>query len=266
VTEPSRDFSTISASAKMLLMVKAQTGLPYARAAAELLWGVEAVEDSAREIANDAAMTLRRRHFELRAHSLDAALDGLVDGSDLRVLEIAAGLSFRGVARAERRGVVYVDSDLPGIIATKAALLQRLHPEPFAGTLKLRALDALDRTAFAEAVAELPAGAVAIVQEGLLMYLDDAEKARLAANVRASLLERGGRWIVGDVYVRGGSMFREERTKKFLEEHRVDERKFADWASARAFFEGAGFTVSRTMAASASSDRVRETWILSARS
>ena len=162
--------------------------------------------------------------------------------------------------------MVYLDSDLPGIVETKAALLQRLHPEPLAGTLKLRALDALDRDAFGEAVAELPQGAVAIVQEGLLMYLDDEEKARLAANVRAALLARGGWWITGDVYVRGGSMFREERTRRFLEEHRVDERKFADWASARAFFEGAGFAVAQALAPSASADRIRETWILSARS
>jgi O-methyltransferase involved in polyketide biosynthesis len=260
-----RDFSTISAAARTLLMVKAQTGLPYARAAAELLWGARAVEESVEQIAKNPAMVLRRRHFELRARSLDALLDALPDGAASRVLEVAAGLSFRGAERAERAGVFYVDSDLPGIVETKASLLERLHPEPLAGTLRLRALDALDPVAFGAAVAELPTGPIAIVHEGLLMYLDDAEKARLAANVRAALLERGGWWTTADVYVRGGSMFREEKTKKFLEEHRVDERKFADWASARAFFEGAGFTVARTVAPSSSPDRIRETWLLKAR-
>jgi len=34
-----RDFSTISPSAKSLLLVKSQTSLPFARQAAELLWG-----------------------------------------------------------------------------------------------------------------------------------------------------------------------------------------------------------------------------------
>jgi O-methyltransferase involved in polyketide biosynthesis len=183
------------------------------------------------------------------------------------VLEIAAGLSFRGLAMASSRpDVVYLDTDLPEIAAIKADLAARLHPSPLAGTLRVQALDALDDSAFRGAVRELPSGPIAIVHEGLLMYLDDAEKARLAASVRAALLERGGAWLTADIYVRSkATVFREERTKKFLEEHRVEEKKFADWDAAEAFFVGSGFSIAKRVSHTADPWRVRETWVLEPR-
>ena len=102
-------------------------------------------------------------------------------------------------------------------------------------------LNALDPEAFRAAVDLLASGPITVVQEGLLMYLDEAEKAALAANVRAALLARGGAWITADVYVRSALQpQRDERTAKFLQEHRVEERKFADFAAASALFESQG--------------------------
>jgi O-methyltransferase involved in polyketide biosynthesis len=127
------------------------------------------------------------------------------------------------------------------------------------------ALDALDAAAFRDAVRQLPPGPVAIIQEGLLMYLDDAEKARLATNVRSALLERGGVWATADIYVRSDApFFREERTKRFLEQHGVDEKKFADWAAAETFFTAQGFSIARKLSPSSDARRIRETWVLEA--
>src|SRR4051812_45327116 len=111
-----RDFSTIAPSARWLLMVKAHTTLPYARQAAELVFGAEAV------VAGDSGpdAELRRLHFELRARSLDAMLDELAAE---RVLELAAGFSFRGLDRAVRSQVTYLDTDLPAIAEPKAELV-----------------------------------------------------------------------------------------------------------------------------------------------
>jgi O-methyltransferase involved in polyketide biosynthesis len=258
-----RDFSTISPSARSLLLVKAQTTVPYARPAAELLWGRGAVEAAEREAAAIPEAAARRRHFELRARSLDEALAEL---GATRVLELAAGLSFRGLAMAERPGVFYLDTDLPELAAIKAALVPSLHPAPLAGTLRVQALDALDAGAFRAAVEGMPAGPIAVVHEGLLMYLDDGEKARLASSVREALLERGGAWITADVYVRSSApVYREERTKAFLEAHRVEEKKFADLGAAESFFTSQGFTVTRTLAPEGDPWRVRQTWVLSAR-
>src|SRR5882724_10381770 len=104
-----RDFSTISPSAKSLLLVKSQTSLPFARQAAELLWGAAYIEEAHRKADATPDAAQRRGHFEIRARSVDAALREL---GTTRVLEIAAGLTFRGLAMASREDVFYFDTDL----------------------------------------------------------------------------------------------------------------------------------------------------------
>ena len=262
MTSP-RDFSSISPSAKSLLLVKAQTSLPFARQAAGLLWGAIAVEEAERETASTPGAAGRRDHFERRARSIDEAIAAL---GYPRILELAAGLSFRGLDLAVRRpDVSYLDTDLPEMAALKADLVARLHPAPLRGTLVVRPLDALDPGALRAAVATLPAGPVAIAQEGLLMYLDDAEKGALTKAVREVLLERGGAWITADVYVRSAlKPHRDARTTKFLEQHRVEEKKFADFAAAATFFESHGFGVARRLTPDGDPWPVRQTWVLEA--
>jgi O-methyltransferase involved in polyketide biosynthesis len=258
-----RDFSTISPSARSLLLVKSQTSLPFAREAAELIWGAEYVAEAHRKADATPGAAERRRHFEIRAQSVDEALREL---GATRVLEIAAGLSFRGLAMASRGDVFYLDTDLPAIAALKADLVARLHPGPLIGQLFVRALDALDAEAFRAAVTDIPHGPLAIVHEGLLMYLNDAEKARLAASVRGALIERGGAWVTADVYVRSDApVYREEHTKKFIEEHRVEENKFADFGAAEAYFHTNGFTITHRLSSSTGSWTIRETWVLAPR-
>ena len=244
-------------------MVKAQTSLPFARQAAQLVWGTSAVEEAERETVATPGAVGRRFHFEQRARSIDAAIESL---GSTRILEVAAGLSFRGLDLAARRAdVIYLDTDLPPMAATKADLVRRLHPEPLPGTLLVNPLNALDPEAFRASVDLLPSGTIAVVQEGLLMYLDDAEKAALAGNVRAALLARGGAWVTADVYVRSALQpQRDERTARFLQEHRVEEKKFADFAAATAFFESQGFIVARRISPEADPWPVRQTWVLEA--
>jgi O-methyltransferase involved in polyketide biosynthesis len=255
-----RDFSTISPSARWLLMIKAHTTLPFARQAAELVFGADAVAAAAAELTGDADE--RRRHFELRARSLDTALDEV---AAQRVLELAAGFSFRGLDRAMRSDVTYLDTDLPEVAATKAELVAALAPAALPGTLRVQALDALDRAAVEAAVAMLPPGPIAVVHEGLLMYLDPVEKAQLAATIHGCLRARGGVWITADVYVRRDTNpVRNPVVAQFLIDHNVEQNKFADWAAADAFFTGQGFAIARKVAAPGDSWRARETWTMTA--
>lgn len=258
-----RDFSTISPSARALLLVKSQTTLPYARATAELLFGTEAVAKAGSDAAASPAILGRQRHFELRARSIDEALRMR---NATRVLELAAGLSMRGLATAEQDGMVYVDTDLPEMAATKAALITQLHPATLGGELRVQALDALDATAFRAMVGTIPSGMLAIVHEGLLMYLSDEEKARLASHVRTALLERGGWWMTADVYVRGPThVHRAAETQRFLDQHKVEENKFTSFAAAASFFEAQGFTVVAGVRSPEEPWPVRETWVLEPR-
>jgi O-methyltransferase involved in polyketide biosynthesis len=207
-----------------------------------------------------AGADLRRAHFQDRYRSIDTLL---AESGATRVLEIAGGLSFRGLALAQRQPITYLDTDLPAMAETKARIIAALDAGPLVGELRVRALNALDTDDFRAAVAELPAGPFAIVNEGLLMYLDPDEKRRLAGHIRDALTARGGVWITADIYLRGATDARigqDERLRAFLAAHKVEEQKFESRAAAEAFFTDAGLAIQRRL--TRSPDAIRETWVL----
>ncbi len=254
-----RDYSSISQSAKWLALTRATSTIPYAREAAILLFGEGTVQQAEAAVTNLGADRLG--HFERRYRSLDQALEIL---GHRNIVEIAAGLSFRGLAMAQSPGIHYLDTDLPELLAVKADLVARLDHPPLQGTLRLEPLDALSSGALADAVRHLPAGPVAIVNEGLLMYLDASEKERLATSIRGILQERtGSRWITADCYVREADRLAalDPDVERFVAAQRVDEQKFESWESAERFFEMQGFVIERRLTPS-DVRHIRETWIL----
>jgi O-methyltransferase involved in polyketide biosynthesis len=174
-------------------------------------------------------------------------------------------LSFRGLELARSTSVHYVDTDLPNIVAVKADLVAKLEPAALLGTLRVQALNALDSAAFDAIVQSLPVGPLAIANEGLLVYLDEREKAQVAANVRAALRARGGVWLTADVYIQnpGGSAPNVSygRSREFLDKHRVEQNKFVDWAAAERFFTDNGFSITRKLAHEHPA-HIRESWAL----
>jgi len=259
-----RDYSTISPSALSLLLMKAGSSIAFAKQAATLLWNDSVPDELAHAMTAENARR-RLRHFENRYRSLDRLLS---QAGCPNVLEIGAGLSFRGLELARTSPVYYLDTDLPTLAALKAELVARLHPGPLAGTLRVQALDALDDDAFRSTVASLPDGPLAIANEGLLVYLNAREKAKLAANVRAALEVRGGRWLTADVYLKnpGGSAptVGYGRSRAFIDAHRIEQNKFADWNAAEQFFHDAGFMVVEKLAHQHPL-HVRESWALALR-
>ncbi len=240
--------------------MRAWADLPYARRAAELLFGRDALDAELARLATLAGSELRKQHFAARYRSIDTLLGELGPSC---VLELAAGLSFRSLDFARRASVTYGDTDLPDMIATKQRLVADLHAGPLSGELRLAPLDALDREAVRAQIEQLPAGPLAIVNEGLLMYLDDDEKRRLAATIREALAPRRGVWITADIYVRGPRdprIEQDERLRSFLTEHRVEDNKFASLAAAEAFFTSSGFAIQRRLAPHA--DAARESWLV----
>jgi O-methyltransferase involved in polyketide biosynthesis len=252
-----RDYSTISPSARGILQIKAHADVPFARAAVELMFGDAALADP--------PDPKRLAHFLVRYRSIDAALAELAPAA---VLEVGAGWSFHGLALAAAREVFYVDTDLPAIAEAKAELVARLHPEPLLGTLRVRGLDTLDPEAFAAVVAELPPGPIAIVNEGLLMYLDEAEQRRLCGNVRAALAARGGTWVTADVYLRrtrDRAPVGDARWEAFRTQHKLDDKMFVDWAAAERLFEECGLAIQRRVSPRDDGGQIRETWWLGVR-
>ena len=111
----------------------------------------------------------------------------------------------------------------------------------------------------------MPLGPLAIANEGLLVYLDEREKAQLAANVRHALLARGGVWLTADVYIRnpGGSAPNVSygRSREFLDRHRVEQNKFTSFHAAERFFEEKGFKIVQKLAHE-HPQHIRESWAL----
>lgn len=241
-----RNYNTISPSAKSLLLLKGLTDIPYARAAAEL---ISRPEQYVPDYANtDLTFWMRVLHFEHRYRTIDQLLAGL---NIHNILELSSGFSFRGLAAIQDNDTYYIDTDLPDLIHTKQdfiASLQDKNTRP-KGTLEVLPLNAVDGAQFEAITALLPPGPVAIVNEGLLMYLGIEEKKQLCGNIRAALLQRGGYWITADIYIKTGqrapALKMNDQLQTFLEQHRVEDNMFESFEEAEAFFKGEGLIIDK---------------------
>lgn len=235
-----RNFSSISPSAKWILKMKAHTNIPYAREAAgivenDFIPGME---------VNDPSFWGRTFHFESRYQSINSLANGL---NIKNIIELSSGFSFRGIDWTKDSTINYFDTDLPGVIAEKKEITTALLNNRPVGNLRSFPLDALNEKQFSEVMEEFPAGEVLIINEGLLMYLDNSEKEKLCSNIRKALEQRGGYWITADIYLqlekRNIELGLDAVSKKFFDDHKVDQNKFESFEAAAAFFRREGFVI-----------------------
>ena len=236
-----RDFSTISPSAKSLLLMKGHTNIPFARETAELIeYPKEFNPDYGRR---DMTFWARTLHFESRYWSIDQLLSDLPVKN---ILELSSGFSFRGLDVIMKKDVYYIDTDLPEVIDIKRDFVHALKSgKTTQGKLELLPLNALNEEQFQGVLEHFPGGEVVILNEGLLMYLDASEKEKLCTIIKKILQERGGYWITADVYIKKkneeiGLEF-DNKTKDFFNRHNVEENKFESFKEAKAFFRDMGF-------------------------
>lgn len=241
-----RDFNTISPSARSLLMLKGLTNIPFAKQAAELaLYPEKYIPDFT---IKDSGFWGRVLHFENRYWSIDQLLQGT---GIKNILELSSGFSFRGLEMVKQDGYHYIDTDLPELIKTKTAFIHSLQQDQLNPSSKLETLplNALDEDAFVNSMDHFPGGEVAIVNEGLLMYLNIAEKEKLCGIIHKILQQRGGCWITADIYIKNQMEITmtglDEEMKTFLGNHRVEENKFDSFAAAETFFKQQGFVIDK---------------------
>ncbi|HVU95394.1 MAG TPA: hypothetical protein VHE34_09225 [Puia sp.] len=202
----------------------------------------------------------RLLHFENRYWNIDQLMQSL---DITNILELSSGFSFRGLALSREKPVYYIDTDLPDLIATKQQFVSALtrEPQPTAanapstpapGHYELLPLNVLDAPAFQAIAHRFPPGPLLIVNEGLLVYLDQAEKEALCQTIRSILRQRGGYWITGDIYIQKeldpSLIDREDSFHQFLQQHNIEEKKFPDFERAAEFFTRMGFVVDREAA------------------
>ena len=243
---PNRDYSTISPSARSLLLLKGLTDIPFVREAAALISSPEKYEPDFD--IKDPAFWGRVVHFEARYKSINQLLSSVPTKN---ILELSSGFSFRGLDTVIRNPVHYIDTDLPNVINTKLNLLEALqhHAVALEGKLETLPLNALHETEFTALADRFPDGEIVIVNEGLLVYLNMDEKRELCRNICNVLQKRGGYWITADIYIKSKMKFPglkiNDELQQFLEEHRIDENKFDSFELAEAFFKSEGLVIDK---------------------
>lgn len=242
-----RDYSTISPTAKSLLLLKGVTAIPYAKEAAQLM--LAPLPYQMNTDSKDLSFWLRVVHFEDRYWSINQLLDELPAKN---VLELSSGFSFRGLETVKQPGYHYIDTDLPEVIALKKEFVAALEKQPPAGVLEVLPLNALDEAQFMETVNRFPEDPLVIVNEGLLMYLDDTEKEKLCNIIRRVLQQRRGYWITADIYVKRDAatneIKRDEQWKAFYAQHQIHEKMFDSFEAAEIFFRKMGFEIEKVAA------------------
>jgi hypothetical protein len=221
-------LESISSSAKSLLLTKALTTIPFAKEAAALIWGVKNIQYPQEKLSS-IGFLMRLLHFEKRYSSIDKAL---IEIGIKNIIELSSGFSFRGLSMCKDPRVFYIDTDLPEIIESKKGILLELtknfcdYPTD---NLFLQVLNVLDKNDFAETINRFPTGPVAIVNEGLLAYLNEDQKRRVCSIIYDLLREKGGYWITADVYIKKETQepitngFYDEKGRRFIAVHQVEE-------------------------------------------
>ncbi|HEY4151482.1 MAG TPA: hypothetical protein VGM41_21230 [Chitinophagaceae bacterium] len=240
-----KDYNSISPSAEYLMKLKAFTRIPFAKEAAALVIHGKDRTDTMGEA--DRAVFLRMLlHFENRYWTVEKLL---WQTQPKNILEISSGYSFRGLDWCFQHPVHFIDTDLPDLVTAKARLVQSLitgNPAIMKGVYELLPLNVMDEAAFREVINKFPPGPITIINEGLLVYLGMEEKKRLCASIREALLQRGGYWVTGDIYLKredDGNIQRPAHWQEFREKHQIYENSFDSYEAARQFFSDCGLEV-----------------------
>jgi O-methyltransferase involved in polyketide biosynthesis len=155
-----------------------------------------------------------------RHRAIDRLLERAIEREQItQVLEVAAGLSPRGLRFADRYGdrIAYIEADLPAMAARKRRALEA------AGSLgerhEVRELDALRAGgpgSLAELAAELhPAAGLAVITEGLLGYLPLPDVRAIFRRVAATLSSFVRGRYISDLHI-GGAQTIEVRAFRVL--------------------------------------------------
>jgi len=218
------------------------TNLPLAR---EMF---EALENIHPATSEDWEWIKRRLDFIPFAEARYLMTDRILSQRNVhQVLELASGLSPRGIVMSSNPANTYVEVDLPDEARLKEAVIRNLVD---AGAINLpgpnwRILkgSATEYGVFAEAARLFHREPIGVVCEGLLRYLSFEDKAIMARHIHDLLKTFGGMWITPDIEPLDDNRQNLRRQSMGLRGVNVEENLFANVAAARKFFEGLGFTV-----------------------
>src|SRR3954467_9170463 len=195
------DSSLISVTAKIAAYYRQFSDIPFAQEVAKRIGADAAFDQILTEHRLDREkLTFYAPMFEARYKSITQLI---VQSGASQVLELASGYSLRGLDLTRSGAIGYVETDLPDVVAAKLGLLEdvRQHhallPSPHHVVTAADALD-FDEVRSSAAVLD-PGRPLAVLCEGLIMYLSKEQTEQLARNIRRLLGEfAGGSWITPD--------------------------------------------------------------------
>jgi O-methyltransferase involved in polyketide biosynthesis len=243
-------FDKISVTAKLTAYMRQFSDIPFATDVARLLNAEEVFDTLLHDQGiGPGDLLWYAPIFEVRYKSVARAIQ---NAGVSQVLELASGLSLRGLAMTRDPALTYVESDLEELTDDKIAMvteIRRLYALPSSGNLHLVAASALDRDQLRTAAARLrPREPIAVVNEGLLQYLTSEETETVARNVHELLRDHGGVWITTDFAVKDEVRDLSDQQRRFraavaaATERRLHDGAFPDAAALQSFFDRVGFS------------------------
>jgi len=239
-------FDKISPTALMVAYRRSLSDIPYSSDILEELKSdslLDKVDDSL--LRPDLAPQIEARYkiVDLYLHNSGAK----------QILELASGLSPRGIIMSENQSINYVELDLPAMLDEKIKLINRLRTKDKISdmpNLKFSPGNVLDMDDLLNATSGFdPSQKLAIINEGLMRYLTMDERATLAKNIHKLLTIFGGIWITPDISLKrifeNEEIRDAEHTQKVSNMTGIDiaSNRFEDKQHAQYFFEGFGFRV-----------------------
>ena len=241
-------YEKISPTAKLVAYLRTFTDIPFTKEIA----AKSGAEKTFHELADESAKSMIRLApmWEARYKVTNRIL---TERGITQVLELAAGLSPRGLAMTGNPDVVYVATDLPQILEEEKeiaeAILVKLNserPNLYFQPANVFSMDNLSTAA----VAFKHDRPLAIITEGLFPYLTRGQRKALAGNIHELLEKYPGLWITTDVHTKQGlqkiPQFDENAKKRLTRissstETAFESNFFDDENDLKQFFEKAGF-------------------------
>lgn len=234
-------YSRITPTAFGVTKLRAYSDIPYAEAVLKEIQGMPEVDDQI-VYPPERAPQIEARY---------KLVDRMIAKSQVRqILELASGLTMRGLAMTQDSEVEYVELDLPEMVTTKESLLRAvLSGDSQPPNLHIESGNALNVEDISKVARYFKPEPVTVIHEGLLRYLNFSEKTTVARNVRSVLKRFGGVWITPDITLK--SVLAVDNSQAPGQNQVIDSivgRTIADNAfesvdAAQQFFESLGFTV-----------------------
>lgn len=251
--EVERAYEKISPTAYGVARARTFTDIPFSKEIFEEVDAeVEKDPNSSVEVYGLAQLTELTPFFEARYLIINKLLEK--EGAE-QIIELASGLSPRGLEFTANPNISYAELDLPDLIAQKRDIVQNITNRKELGkrqNLYLEGGNALNLDDLNSAASHFdPQKKLSVINEGLLRYLSHDEKKQLASGIKSLLQKFGGTWITPDIGLQGRRRIRQTDSDKESDAKMAkatgvadfEANYFADEATAKVFFEDLGFDV-----------------------